>query len=91
MKTLVRDGKSLYIFENDEFVVLYSDKIVVGDPEKFIIGDCNKLNTTLYEDVTPPEDWCVNRYVFDGVNWTVNPDWPADAFEWDGTSWNLVN
>jgi hypothetical protein len=91
MKTLVRDGRSIFLFEDDEHLDIQSDKIVVGDPERLIIGDCNSSNVTLFEDVAPPEDWFGHRYLFDGTDWTVSPDWPADKFEWDGTRWKFID
>lgn len=90
MKTLVKDGKSVYLFEDSEVLSISADNIVVGNPERLIIADCNSSNTTLYENVTAPEDWFGHRYLFDGTTWSVNPDWPAHLFEWDGTRWNLV-
>lgn len=31
---------------------------------------------TLYENVTnTPEDWKPSKYLFDGTNWTENPNW----------------
>lgn len=75
MKTLVRDNISLYLLADDETVVMTTENIIVGNPPKFIIGDCNSVNTTLHENVTGPEDWVGCKYIFNGTDWTLNPNW----------------
>ena len=76
MKTLTKDNLSLYLFEDDESVVLASDKITVGDPPKFIIGDCNSSNTVLHTSVaTPPSDWIGTKYTYNGTAWAANSDY----------------
>ena len=75
MKTLVKDGISIYLFSNDEVVAMSDTSITVGEPARFIIADCSSADTTLYTGVDSPEDWFGHKYLFDGVDWTVNPDW----------------
>lgn len=79
MKTLVKDNKSIYIFDDAEVLDITADNIQVGEPARFIISDCNSSNVTLYTDVTPPEDWVGHKYFFDGTTWTENPDWVDPA------------
>lgn len=85
MKTIVENATSLskYLLDDAEVVVLNEDNIVVGDPAKFIISDLNASTATVYEDVTAPTDWTGNKYTFDDVDWTLNPDWidPATPIE----------
>lgn len=75
MKTLTKDGLSLYLFEDDKQLLIEKDKITVGDPADFIIGDCNSGNTVLHQGVTGPENWTGGKYLFDGANWTSNLNW----------------
>lgn len=75
MKTLVKENKSIYIFDDAEVLDITSDGIQVGEPARLIIGDCSSSDTTLYTDVTPPADWAGHKYFFDGTTWTLNPDW----------------
>jgi len=75
MKTLVKNTKSIYIFDDAEVLDITLDNIQVGEPARLIIGDCSSSNTTLYTDVTPPADWEGHKYLFDGSTWTENPDW----------------
>lgn len=75
MKTLTKDGKSIYTFDNAEVLDISANNIAVGDPVKFFIHDCNSSNTVLHEGVTPPEDWTGHKYLFNGTDWTLNPDW----------------
>lgn len=74
MKTLVRDNISLYLLDDDEAVVMTEQNIIIGSPPRFIVADCNSSNTTLFEGVTAPADWTGWKYMFDGSNWTLNPD-----------------
>ena len=77
MKTIVEKSTSIskYLFDAAEIVVLNDDNIVVGNPVEFIIGDLNASSVTVYEDVTAPAEWMGNKYTFDGIDWTLNPDW----------------
>ena len=77
MKTIVRldNNIALYVFDDTEIIDVQEDKIVIGSPETQIISDCNSANTTVYENVTPPEDWRGWKYFFDGTDWTENTDW----------------
>jgi hypothetical protein len=76
MKTIIRNetNVSLYIFV-DDVVDIAADKTTVGNPVIEYILDCNTSNATVYENVTPPEDWKSWKYLFDGTTWTLNPDY----------------
>lgn len=75
MKTLVKDGLSLYVFEDDKVLDITASNVQVGEPLEFTILDCNSSNVTLHTDVTPPADWAGCKYNFDGTSWTANSDW----------------
>lgn len=75
MKTLTKNNLSLYLFQDDKLLLIEADKITVGDPVDFIIGDCNSGNIVLHEGVIGPEDWIGGKYMFDGTEWTLNPNW----------------
>ena len=75
MKTLVKDSKSIYVFEDDVSVVLSDTNITVGDPAILIIGDCSSTDTVLHEGVTAPDDWYGHKYTYDGTTWTVVAGW----------------
>lgn len=74
MKTLIENatGESKYIFADEHQVSLLGTYI---QTEGFLIGDLNASTATLYENVTPPEDWVGCKYLFDGTDWTLNPSW----------------
>ena len=74
MKTIVENSTKLskYIFADDASVTISSDNIVTPN---FIIADLNSGNSSMIENVTPPENWSGNRYTYDGSTWTANPDW----------------
>jgi hypothetical protein len=74
MKTIVENasGESKYLLEDDGHATMFADRIVLQDG---IVCDLNASNATLYENVTPPEDWAGCKYLFDGTNWTLNPSW----------------
>lgn len=79
MKTLVfnESNNSPYIFEDDKNITIEENRITVGEEDNpdFYIGDMNSSNATLYKNVTVPEDWQGNRYIFDGTTWTEVDDW----------------
>lgn len=75
MKTLTKNTKSLYIFEDDKHLDLAGDNIIVGSPVEFIVANLGAGSSTLHTNVTPPEDWAGGKYFFDGTTWTLNPDW----------------
>ena len=78
MKTIVRAGTniSLYLFDQNEEVTVYSDHISVGNPVRFNIGDCSSSNAILYENVSNPGDWSGWKYFYTPENgWALNPDW----------------
>ena len=75
MKTLVKDGKSIYLFEDNVSVALSDTNITVGDPAILIIGDCSSKDTVLHEGVTAPDDWYGHKYTYDGTTWTVVAGW----------------
>jgi len=76
MKTLVRDGMSVFILEDDEYVAILDNKTIIGSPPKDNVADCNNTNTVLYTNVSPPQDWIGLKYFFDGTTWTANPNYP---------------
>jgi hypothetical protein len=78
MKTIVETatGLSKYLLDDSVAITANSDHIVIGDPAEFIIGDLNSGNATVTESITnEPSDWIGNKYTFDGITWTQNPDW----------------
>lgn len=81
MKTIVNnENVSLYIFNDDEVIVQLDNKTTIGDPVRLNIADCNSTNTTVYNDVIPPDDWRGRKYLFNGSEWSENPVWidPSD-------------
>ena len=62
-----------YLFDDDKPLQISSEKITVGDLSSpdFHIGDKTDQNSTLYENVTAPEDWAGCKYTFDGTTWTA--------------------
>ena len=73
-KTIIQNGtkQSSYIFDDDVAIQLTDSTIITPN---FIIGDLNSGNATLVTDVTPPEDWFGNKYLYDNETWTQDPNW----------------
>jgi hypothetical protein len=63
---------SAYIFDDGYELVSTDTEITCSD---FIIGDMNSTNATIHNGVTPPDDWRGGNYLFDGADWTLNPNW----------------
>jgi hypothetical protein len=74
MKTIVEKatGESKYLLAEDAKVSMFADSVLLPD---CIVADLNASTATLYENVTPPEDWFGCKYLFDGTDWTLNPNW----------------
>lgn len=74
MKTLIENStkESKYIWADDAEVMV-GDQITYAPG--FNIGDLTSLNSTLVENVTPPEDWAGCKYLYDAGAWTLNPQW----------------
>lgn len=86
MKTITKNGLSLYILSDDSVVNLLDDRVeVVGE---FVVGDLNSFNAVVFENVTPPEDWAGGRYFYDG-SWKLNPK-AAEADKLTGVEINGV-
>lgn len=75
MKTLVKDGISVYLFADDKVVNITATHTEIGSPVELIAGDCNTSNSVMYTGVTAPENWTGIRYLFDGTTWSANPKW----------------
>ncbi len=75
MKTLVKDGLSVYLFADDKVVNITTNHTEIGSPVELIAGDCNTSNSVMYTGVTAPENWTGIRYLFDGTTWSANPKW----------------
>ena len=77
MKTII-DSKNLskYILEDNTQVSFEIDCVKVNDLNNFdfIISDLNSINSSLVENVTPPDDWNGNKYFYDN-GFVLNPDW----------------
>lgn len=71
MKTLLKDGKSVYMLDDADTVTITADMVEVRGTKDFNIGDMNSGNAVLHEGVTPPADWKGGKYAFDGSTWTV--------------------
>ena len=63
---------STYIFTDETALVATPTEITCP---RFIIGDMNSTNATIHTGVTPPEDWCNSKYMFDGTTWTLDATW----------------
>ena len=74
MKTLIENStkESKFVWPDAEIVVMEED--VIKTPT-FHIGDLNSTNSTLVENVTPPDDWFACKYLYDAGAWTLNPNW----------------
>lgn len=83
MKTIIETTTNLskYLVADDVEIAVSADIITVGNPAEFIIADLNSSNSVVYEGVTAPTDWVGNKYMFDGTNWTLDPNWVDPALE----------
>ena len=76
MKTLclVETGASIVSVEDSTIINLLLDRVIVGvGKDTYILCDHNVETLTLFEGVTPPNDWKPHAYCFNGEAWTPNP------------------
>jgi hypothetical protein len=77
MKTLckIESNVSLYSFEDSEIINQTIENTLIGDPIQWVIADCNSENSLMYNNATLPTNWKPQKYIFDGINWSLNPDY----------------
>ena len=87
MKTIIENATDLShsIYEDSLQVVIGENSttltIFTGDDSEdnietnTIIDEIDSSNYFLVEDVTPPEDWKSNKYLYADSEWLLNPDW----------------
>ena len=77
MKTIVRKGSnvSLSLFKDDVIVEITNTNIKVKGLQLLTILDCDESNAIVYENVNAPGDWKEWKYLYDGENWSLNPDY----------------
>lgn len=75
MQTITKDGSSCYLYDDSEVINIQDNITIIGNPESLIIGDINSINGKVYKNVTPPDDWEGNKYLFDGTIWTISPNY----------------
>lgn len=67
-------GASIYLFSNSESVTIDDAGIAIGSPVTEVVSDLNATNATMHLNVTAPTDWEPHKYLFDGADWSLNPD-----------------
>jgi hypothetical protein len=74
MKVLTKNDNNIcaYIFEDDVEVIIMKNYISAPD---LVISDLNDKNSTLHENVTLPDDFAVNKYFYDGTEFTINENY----------------
>lgn len=79
MQTMTRIGTdvSLYLWPDDTVVVIGESDTAIGDPVTVVIADCTLADVLLHIGVEAPADWAPWKYLYDGVQWTPNPDYVA--------------
>lgn len=74
MKTLTQDGVSHFIIDDNKYIEMLDDRINIGNPFAVVLTTYTAQNTILHENVTPPADWEGLKYLFNGTDWSLNPD-----------------
>jgi hypothetical protein len=74
MKTIVKieTGLSIYLFDDNIDIQMFSDRIEIGNPMQFTISDCNSSNCIVYENVTTPTDYTGEKYFYKNNTWSEN-------------------
>ena len=73
MKIITQNGIAKYAFADNDWLDITGNNIVAPN---FIIGDLSTINSVLYTSVdNMPEDFRGEKYLYDGVSFTANPDY----------------
>lgn len=84
MKVLVSKETGVVVFAAPDYVpvVIRDDVTRVGNPENplhngydYYVCGCNTETVELHENVTVPDGWMPDKFLFDGTTWSSNPDW----------------
>lgn len=75
MKTITKNNSSVYLLNDSDFVEITSEYTIIGNPPIKIVSDCKTENAVLHENVTAPEDWIGNKYLYMDGQWLNNPDY----------------
>lgn len=78
MKTLVKNGVSLMIL-NDDTPLKMGSVVEIGNPVKVKINNEDNA-VVLYENITPPLNYVGKRFCFDGSEWSFNYNWRDPKF-----------
>ncbi len=64
------------MFEDAEIVTMLDEYITIGKPIEWVIGCHNSSDSTLFKDITAPDDWSENKctYTTDG-GWVEVEGW----------------
>jgi len=76
MKTIVisPENVSLFLLEDSVQLDVQPDHIYSAN-HNATITFLNASNCAIHEDVNAPVDWAPEKYLFDGVTWSANPDY----------------
>jgi hypothetical protein len=74
--TLNADNRSVLVAEDADEIVLEADHIRHNNDRIYglFVGIA-----TLHEGVDVPSDWASSKYLFDGQDWSINPEYPAES------------
>lgn len=79
MRNIVENstGLSKFLLPDDTRIIMSETQIDVGPEEKldFIVGCHSSNDCTLYENVTLPDDYVGNKYLYVDGEWSINPEW----------------
>jgi hypothetical protein len=89
MQTLVQNNVSHFIMSDETQVEMLDDRINIGNPLEVVLTTYTVHNTTLYKNVSPPSDWDGLKYLFNGTEWSLNPDF-VDPTQQAGFPENVV-
>lgn len=79
-QSIYEDSTQVVIDENGTKVSVFRDNMGDIVETNTFIDEIDSSNYFLVEDVTPPEDWASNKYMYAETEWVLNPDWiePVD-------------
>jgi hypothetical protein len=84
MKTLIKNGVSCFLLEDEDYVSIKDTHTELVDkgplPGMIHLLDFDTSNSIVVENIVNiPEDWQQDKYLYQDGVWSVNPDWIAPS------------
>jgi hypothetical protein len=83
MKTIIENESKIskYLLTDESTILQLPNQISVvvknglNVEDVFTIADMNENNSTVFSNISAPENWTGNKYIYDNNQFILNPNW----------------